>query len=76
MTGSNFFVFVTVRHSVHVVLICQEELAALQMQLEVREQELRSLKEQVGAEAVTSDGSQSRERGLCCSILVDQNSLA
>ncbi|XP_060759295.1 liprin-beta-1 isoform X2 [Neoarius graeffei] len=42
----------------------REELAALQMQLEEREQELKRLKEQVGAEVVTSDGSQSREKDL------------
>lgn len=73
ITGSNIFVLVTVRQ-LHVVLICQEELVALQKQLE--EQELRNLKEQAGAEVVTSDGNQSREKGLCCSILADQNSLA
>lgn len=63
MTGSLQLVYF-----VHVVLICQEELVALQKQLEEREQELRRLKEQAGAEVTTSDGSQSRERGLRCSI--------
>lgn len=48
-------------------LFVQEELVALQKQLE--EQELRRLKEQAEAEVVTSVGSQSRERGLCCSVL-------
>lgn len=54
----------------------QEELVALQKQLEECEQELRRLTEQAGAEVVTSDGSQSREKGLCCNILVNHNSLA
>lgn len=68
MTGGNFFALVTVRHCVHVVLICQEELVALQKQLEEREQELRRLKKQAGVEVMTSDGSQSQEKGLRCSI--------
>ncbi|KAI5094007.1 hypothetical protein C0J45_15731, partial [Silurus meridionalis] len=51
-------------HCEHVVLICQEELVALQKQLEEQEQDLRKLKKLAGAEAVTSDGSQSNVKDL------------
>ncbi|KAI5617928.1 hypothetical protein C0J50_22517, partial [Silurus asotus] len=42
----------------------REELVALQKQLEEQEQDLRKLKKLAGAEAVTSDGSQSNVKGL------------
>lgn len=74
MTGSNLC-WLQLGIVLHVVLICQDELVALQKQLEEREQELRRLKEQGGAEVMTLEGSQSRERGLCYSNLLDQNSL-
>ncbi|KAF7693920.1 hypothetical protein HF521_007673 [Silurus meridionalis] len=42
----------------------REELVALQKQLEEQEQDLRKLKKLAGAEAVTSDGSQSNVKDL------------
>lgn len=64
-----------VLHSSLWFFFVQEELVALQQQLGEREQELSRLNEQAGAEVMTSDGSQSREEGLCWSILADWNSL-
>lgn len=45
------------------LLSCQEELQLLQRQLEVREAELRRLKEESGPRAESHGGAEGGERG-------------